>query len=169
MRKRSRTSTAPVIVAAFDDTSLGREVVIQAGRQAGSHGYVVVVYAYRVPRRYRGRGLHERRLIAARAKGRRALEELLSQPARLPEATYLPELMYGRPRDTIARIAGEIGASAIVVGAQRGWRFSAMLRSLSRDGLFGSSVPIITVFEPPGPRSARKASASAIPDVEAWW
>ena len=169
-RPYSQTSNAPVIVAAFDGTSLGREAVIQAGRQAGPHGYVVVVYAYRLPRRYRGRGVYQRRLIAARAKGLRALEELLSQRARLPEATYLPELMSGGPRDTIARIANDLGASAIVVGAQTGWRFAAVLRSLSRACLLGYSVPIVTVFEPRGaPMCSSSACASAIPDVEAWW
>ena len=168
--RRSRTSTVRVIVVAFDGTSLGREAVIQAGWQAGLQGYVVVVYAYRVSRTCRGRGVRERRVIAARAEGRRALEELLSQRARLPEATYLPELMYGRPRDTIARIAGEISADAIVVGAHKGWRFSAVLRSLSRGGLLGSSIPIIGVFEPrDAPICSSKASTSAMPDVEAWW
>jgi nucleotide-binding universal stress UspA family protein len=160
----------PVIVAGFDGTSLGHEAVIQAGRQAGSHGYVVVVYAYRGPPAYLGRGFSQRRLTAARARGQRALEELLSQRAWLPTATYLPELMPGRPGDAIARIAGEIGANAIVVGVRRAGRFSSVLRSLSRNRLPVSSVPIVTVFEPRGaPLCASETSAPTIPDVEAWW
>jgi nucleotide-binding universal stress UspA family protein len=112
-----RASPRPVIVAAFDGTALGREAVIQAGRQAGSRGYVVVVYAYRLPRRCLGRGSSQERLTAARANGRRALEQLLSHRECLPEATYLPELVSGRPSHAIVRIAAEIGADTIVVGA----------------------------------------------------
>jgi len=69
--------------------------------------------------------------------------------------------MPGRPGDTIARIAGEIAADAIVVGARRSGRFSSVLRSLSRNRLPVSGVPVVTVFDSAVCPSEAGASAIA--------
>jgi Universal stress protein family len=168
--QKPKASARPVIVAGFDGTRAGREAVLQAGRQAGAGGFVVVVYAYRVPHRCLGRARFQQRVSTARANGKRALEDLFSQRHLLPESTYLPELTPGPAGHAIARIAGDLGAEAIVLGMRRARRFSALPRWASPTRLLVADVPVLMVAEDREPkRRSVEANASRIPDVEAWW
>ena len=75
------SSGSRTIVAGYDGTAVGREAVVQAGLQAGPTGCVFVVYAYGSPGSRFGR---VRRLKAAWAAGRRALEDLFNDGSRTP-------------------------------------------------------------------------------------
>lgn len=171
--RESPGPVSPAIVAGYDGTPLGREVVVQAGLRAGPAGSVFVVYAYRSRPWPLGRSDRQRRLIG-RATGRHALEALFSHPDGLPDAEYILELVAGRPADAITRVAGARGADAIVVGARATGRLRAMLRSLAREHVLAAGLPVVTV---PETRSATDEGTSGttgedeftIPDLETWW
>jgi nucleotide-binding universal stress UspA family protein len=159
-------------VAGYDGTALGRKVVLEAGLRAWPTGCVFVVYAYRSPPGYVGSPYSERRVSAARAEGRRALEDLFADHG-LPDVEYIPELISGRPMEAIARVAAARGAVAIVVGARHTGRARTMLKAASRQRLLWPAVPVIVIPEAhDGPRGAGGAAGddeSPIPPIDAWW
>jgi nucleotide-binding universal stress UspA family protein len=106
------------IIAGYDGTALGRKAVVEAGLRAWPTGCVFVVHAYRSPPGYLGSPYTERRMSAARAAGRRLLEDLFGDRG-LPDVEYIPELLSGRPMEAIARVAAAREADAIVIGADR--------------------------------------------------
>jgi nucleotide-binding universal stress UspA family protein len=159
------------IVAGYDGTALGRKVVVEAGLRAWPTGCVFVVYAYRSPPGYVGSPYSERRVSAARAEGRRALEDLFADH-RLPDVEYIPELISGRSMEAIARVAVARGAAAIVVGARHTARARTMLNAVSRQRLLGPAVPVIVIPEGhygPAGGGSTGDDASPIPPIDAWW
>ena len=171
LSQESPPAASRAIVAGYDGTALGREAVVQAGLQAGPTGCVFVVYAYRPPRWYFGRF---RRLRAARAAGRRALEDLLSGRNWLPDTEYVTELIPGRVADAISRVAAARKADSVVVGARQAGRFRAAPRSVSLERLLVAGIPVVIVPDSQGTayHDADRSTfgdESAIPGVEAWW
>jgi nucleotide-binding universal stress UspA family protein len=164
--------TAPVIVAGYDGTALGREAVVQAGLQAGPTGCVFVVYAYRSPRWSFRRF---RRLRAARAAGRRALDDLFSGRTSLPDTDYVTELVPGKVADAICRVAVACRADAIVVGVRSPERFQTPLKPVSAEDLLVAGIPVVIVPDSHGMAYGNDADSSAfgdesaIPDIDAWW
>jgi nucleotide-binding universal stress UspA family protein len=160
------------IVAGYDGTALGREVVVEAGLRAWPTGCVFVVYAYRSPPGYVGSPYSERRVSAARAEGSRVLEDLFADH-RLPDVEYIPEWISGRPMEAIARVAAARGAAAIVVGARHTGRARTMLNAISRQRLLAPAVPVIVIPEAPHGPCGDGGSAgdddSPIPPIDAWW
>ena len=158
------------IIAGFDGTALARRAVVEAGLRAWPTGCVFVVHAYRSPPGYLGSPYAERRVIAARAAGRRLLEELLSDPG-LPDVEYIPELISGRPMEAIARVAAARDADAIVIGARPCGRVRTIVKAVSRQRLLTATVPIVLVPEAHnGSRGGTEMDEdSPIPAVDAWW
>jgi nucleotide-binding universal stress UspA family protein len=162
------------IVVGYDGTALGHEAVVQAGLRAGPAGCVLVVYAYRLPPKFLGRRSFQRRLDAARAAGREALEDLFSNRDCLPDAEYIPKLMCGRPADAISRIAAARSADAIVIGLRRSGTVQALLSSVTARGLLAAPIPVVIVSESSrtgqdGAGGWSFVDASPIPEVETWW
>ena len=138
------SSGSRTIVAGYDGTAVGREAVVQAGLQAGPTGCVFVVYAYGSPGSRFGR---VRRLKAAWAAGRRALEDLFNDGDPLPDADYVEELIPGWLHDAIRHVAYIRRADAIVVGARQTGPMRTVLSSFSRGRLLAAGVPVVIVSE----------------------
>jgi len=136
----SRSVTC-AIVAGYDGSPLGQAAVVEAGLRAGETGCVFVVFAYHTPPGFLGWPYFDRRLRSARATGERALAELLTGRASLPNSEYIPELIAGAPADAIVRVAAARHAEAIVVGASQRRRRGSVSRELERN----ADMPVITI------------------------
>jgi nucleotide-binding universal stress UspA family protein len=160
------------VIAGYDGTALGRKAVVEAGLRAWPTGCVFVVHAYRSPPGYLGSPYTERRMSAARAAGRRLLEELFGDRG-LPDVEYIPELLSGRPMEAIARVAAAREADAIVIGARPTGRVRTILNAVSRQRLLTAAVPVILIPEardrPRGDGSAAADEDSTTPPIDAWW
>ena len=160
------------IIVGYDGTALGRKAVVEAGLRAWPAGCVFVVHAYRSPPGYLASPYTERRVSAARAAGRRLLEDLFGDGG-LPDVEYIPELISGRPIEAIARVAAARDADAIVIGARPTGRVRTILSAVSRQRLLTPAVPVILI---PEARNGRRGDGGAaadedsrIPPIDAWW
>jgi len=160
------------IIVGYDGTALGRKAVVEAGLRAWPTGCVFVVHAYRSPPGYLGSPYTERRVGAARAAGRRLLEDLFGAHG-LPDVEYIPELISGRPMEAIARVAAARDADAIVIGARPTGRVRTILNAVSRRRLLTPAVPVILIPEardrPRGDGGAAADEDSPTPPIDAWW
>jgi nucleotide-binding universal stress UspA family protein len=160
------------IIVGYDGTALGRTAVVEAGLRARPAGCVFVVHAYRSPPGYLGSPYTERRVSAARAAGKRLLEDLFSDGG-LPDVEYIPELISGRPMEAIARVAAARDADAIVIGARPTGRVRTILNAVSRQRLLTPAVPVILIPEARnGPRGDGGAAADEdyrTAPIDAWW
>lgn len=177
-RGRSGPGEELVCIAGYDGTRLGRAVVREAGRRAGPTGTVFVVYAYRSSTGVLATPRSQRRASSDRDDGRRALAQLQSEEAELPQSQYVPELLAGAPAEAIARVARVRGADEIVIGESRR-RGHGLRRRVSDRLARRASAPVVTVPRaaagvPPSDTAADRdpevvRETDPIPDASTWW
>ena len=115
----ARTTVQPPIVAAVDRSAASAAAVDTAVRLAADvDAPLLFVYVRRGPAALLGAPIYQRRLTAARAQGRRALEPALRAAARAGVAAEA-EILEGSPRKRILEFARDHGARLVVVGRRR--------------------------------------------------
>jgi len=118
-REVTRTTTAAPIVAAVDGSAASTAVAETAVRLAAQmNAPVVFVYVRRGPAGFLGAPVYQRRLTAAMARARRALDLALPTAARAGVAAE-GEILEGSPRKRILEFARDRGARLVVVGQRR--------------------------------------------------
>ena len=112
------TTTAP-IVAAVDRSAASTAAVDAAVRLAADmDAPVLFVYVRRGPAGFLGAPVYQRRLTAAMARARRALEPALRAAVRAGVAAE-GEILEGSPRKRILEFARDRSARLVVVGRRR--------------------------------------------------
>jgi nucleotide-binding universal stress UspA family protein len=114
----SQTPAAP-IVAAVDDSAASTIAIQTAVRLgAGLDAPVVFLFVRRGPAGFLGAPIYQRRLTAAMARARRALDRALLAAARAGVAAE-GEIVEGSPRTRILEFARARGARMVVIGRRR--------------------------------------------------
>jgi nucleotide-binding universal stress UspA family protein len=115
----ARTTAQAPIVAAVDRSAASAAAVDTAVRLAADmDAPVLFVYVRRGPAAFLGAPVYHRRLTAAMARARRALEPALRAAARAGVAAE-GEILEGSPRKRILEFARDRGARLVVVGRRR--------------------------------------------------
>jgi nucleotide-binding universal stress UspA family protein len=134
------------IVAGYDGSAPARAALLEAVREAGPAGRVVIVHAYDYHPDWVGRPDYERVTAASRERGRALLDALILEGQdELLDVEIEHELAWRRPAAAILEAARSHDAARIVIGARGLGPFRAALGSVSANVIRDADRPVLVV------------------------
>jgi nucleotide-binding universal stress UspA family protein len=143
-----------VILVGYDGSAAAREALAYAVREAGPLDRIVIAHAFADVPESELPSLLRPAIAAHRRQGRAILDAIpLEGNDALIDHGYETLLLDGRASEALRRLADEIDADEIVVGARGLNPLRALLGSTSRELVANAGRPVTVLRAPPGSQS----------------